>query len=237
MEIRDNSCQKNRKYRLIYKFTKKFHIRNTILKKILTMLLKSNSELRTEARQALSGKWAENALFYFVYTLIVGGCGGTLGFIIPGGGGFIISLLLAPMAYNAIIAFLRQLRGDSLELGDLFQNFKSQPWVTLIYKYIYTMLWTLLLIIPGIVKSYSYAMTEYLIHDDPTLVNDAAIDKSMAMMSGHKLDLFLLDLSFIGWYLLGILSFGIGMFWVIPYHYTARAAFYEELKNEGSYEK
>ena len=90
--------------------------------------------------------------------------------------------------------------------------------------------WFLLFIIPGIIKAYAYAMTYYISYDNPELSAEECINRSMKMMYGHKLDLFLLDLSFIGWILLSILTLGVGMLWVTPYMYTSRAKFYEELK-------
>ena len=75
-------------------------------------------------------------------------------------------------------------------------------------------------------------MTYYIAEDDPSLGINEAIDRSREMMYGHKMDLFLLDLSFIGWFLLGIVTCGIALFWVMPYVEAAHAAFYEDLKNE-----
>lgn len=75
-------------------------------------------------------------------------------------------------------------------------------------------------------------MTTFIMVDDPEISNNAAIEKSMSMMQGHKWRLFLLDLSFIGWEILGLLCFGIGIFWASAYNYQARAAFYETLKAE-----
>ncbi|MBJ6745474.1 DUF975 family protein [Streptococcus sp. 121] len=98
---------------------------------------------------------------------------------------------------------------------------------------IFLFCWTLLLILPGLIKSYSYSMTNYIIEDLVAQGKDIepteAITKSRILMDGHKLDLFLLDLSFIGWVLLSILTFGIGSLWLSPYIYTTRAAFYREL--------
>lgn len=85
------------------------------------------------------------------------------------------------------------------------------------------------MIVPGIIKTYSYAMTAYLLKDRQELKFNAAIEESMRMMSGNKMRLFILDLTFIGWYLLGIITFGIGLLWVIPYHSSARIAFYQDL--------
>ena len=97
---------------------------------------------------------------------------------------------------------------------------------------IYIFLWTLLLIIPGIIKSYSYALTPYILVEHPEMSANEAIEESMRLMDGHKFDLFYLQLSFIGWAILSILSLGLGFFWLIPYQMTAQAAFYRDIKNE-----
>jgi len=97
---------------------------------------------------------------------------------------------------------------------------------------LFIVLWTLLLIIPGIIKSFSYAMTPYILNEYPTVGVNDSIDISRKMMKGHKLDLFLLELSFIGWGLLCILSLGIGFLWLYPYAQTSVSIFYEDVKAE-----
>ena len=95
---------------------------------------------------------------------------------------------------------------------------------------LFTMLWTFLFIIPGIVKAFAYAMTPYILEEHPELSANEAIDRSVAMMKGHKFDLFYLILSFIGWGLLCIPTLMIGTLWLNPYIYTSMAAFYEDVK-------
>lgn len=96
---------------------------------------------------------------------------------------------------------------------------------------VFIALWSLLFIIPGIVKSYSYAMTFFILRDNPALSTTQAITKSREMMNGHKGKLFLMDLSFIGWELLSLFTFGIlGIFYVRPYRNVAYAEFYQSLK-------
>ncbi|MDR2806022.1 MAG: DUF975 family protein, partial [Dysgonamonadaceae bacterium] len=121
-----------------------------------------------------------------------------------------------------------------LEIGDLFEGFKNYGKVlgTTLLTTLYIFLWMLLLIIPGIIKSYSYAMTPYLLRDNPELGADELICKSMEMMKGHKKKLFLLDLSFIGWGLLCIYTLGSGFLWLAPYISSSHAAFYEDLRAE-----
>lgn len=102
------------------------------------------------------------------------------------------------------------IRGIKLDFARLFDGFKDYGRIlgTMLLTTVYTFLWTLLLVIPGIMKSYSYAMTLFILKDYPELQYDAAIEKSMAMMSGRKMKMFLLDLSFIGWAILCCFTLG-----------------------------
>ena len=204
-------------------------------------MLKLNSELRAVSRTTLSGNWMMAALATLVYLLIAGGVSS-----IPVAGSVLAIIITYPLAYGFAILFLDLFReGKPIDIGKLFDGFKDfgRVWGTLILVAIYTILWTCLLIIPGIVKSYSYALTPFILKDEPELKYNAAIEKSMRMMDGYKMKLFLLDLSFIGWMilsactfgigdLLSILTLGIGLLFLQPYMNTARAAFYEDLKAE-----
>lgn len=193
-------------------------------------MLKLNSELRAVSRTTLSGNWMMAALATLVYLLIAGGFSS-----IPVAGSVLAIIITYPLAYGFAILFLDLFReGKPIDIGKLFDGFKDfgRVWGTLILVAIYTILWTCLLIIPGIVKSYSYALTPFILKDEPELKYNAAIEKSMRMMDGYKMKLFLLDLSFIGWMILSILTLGIGLLFLQPYMNTARAAFYEDLKAE-----
>lgn len=194
--------------------------------------MKQASELRAEAREALQGLWGSSAVMVFVYEVLVGAAGVALDKIASGGGSTLAALALAPMGYALSIAFLRLLRKDPQELGYLFQEFNGRVYLTVLLTLIYTLLWMLLLIIPGIVKAYSYSMTYYVLEDNPEFSGDKAIEESMRLMQGHKMELFWLHLTFIGWALLCVLTLGIGTLWLVPYMNTAQAAFYENLKAE-----
>ena len=94
-------------------------------------------------------------------------------------------------------------------------------------------LWTLLFIIPGIVKAYSYRMVPYILADNPEMSSTDIITKSREMMNGHKWDAFVLDLSFLGWLILTALTGGIlGIFYVYPYIFETNAELYLALKND-----
>lgn len=101
---------------------------------------------------------------------------------------------------------------------------------TMLVTKIFIFLWTLLLIIPGIIKSYAYSMVPYILADNPNIGIKKAIALSNEMTRGHKFDMFVLDLSFIGWYILGALAFGIGIIFVLPYQNATAAELYLVLR-------
>lgn len=103
--------------------------------------------------------------------------------------------------------------------------------VTMLVKDIYNFLWFLLLIIPGIVKGYAYRMVPYILTNNPSIGTSRAIQLSNEMTRGHKFSMFVLDLSFIGWYLLGLLALVIGILFVIPYEIATKAELYIVLRN------
>ena len=103
--------------------------------------------------------------------------------------------------------------------------------VTMLVKDFYNFLWYLLLIIPGIVKSYAYRMVPYILTNNPSIGTSRAIQLSNEMTRGHKFSMFVLDLSFIGWYLLGLLALVIGVLFVIPYEIATKAELYIVLRN------
>lgn len=184
-----------------------------------------NSEIRRAARYALRGNWTQAVLATLVYTLICSAAGS-----IP----LVGLLVVCPLEFGFMLCFLRLVRGeDSSEMvGDQFDVFNKYGrylggslLVTL-----YTLLWMLLFIIPGIVKGYAYAMTPYVMNDRPDLDADDCIHESRMMMKGYKWKLFCLDLSFIGWAILCIFTLGIGLLWLQPYIEASHAKFYEELK-------
>lgn len=125
-------------------------------------------------------------------------------------------------------------RAEEAKVGDLFSYFGY--WVnavlTELLKSLYVFLWSLLLVIPGIVASYSYCMTSYILSENPELSAPEALARSKTMMRGHRWSLFCLQFSFIGWDILSAFTFGIGTLFLTPYRNTAVAAFYRDLTRE-----
>lgn len=184
-----------------------------------------NSEIRRAARYALKDNWTQAVLATLVYTLI--GCA-------AGSIPFAGLLVLCPLSFGFMLCFLRLVRGeDSSEMvGDQFSVFNKYGRYLggSLLMTLYIILWCLLFIIPGIVKSYAYAMTPYVMNDRPDLDADDCIHESRMMMKGYKWKLFCLDLSFIGWAILCLFTLGIGFLWLQPYIEASHAKFYEELK-------
>ena len=143
----------------------------------------------------------------------------------------LFAILLLPLGYGWLYITLQIARKDKPKVENLFIGFKDGKRITntLLLRWVYVFLWSLLLVVPGIVKSYSYAMTEYVLIDNPSLSYGAAIRRSSQMMKGKRWSLFLLDLSFIGWLILSIVTLEIGLIFLMPYWQTARAHFYKDL--------
>ena len=122
-------------------------------------------------------------------------------------------------------------RQNEAQIGTLFGYFPhwKKAAVANLLQFVYVFLWSLLLIIPGIMASYSYAMTPYILAENPEMSPKEAIARSGEMMYGNRWRLFCLHFSFIGWAFLSMLTFGIGYLWLTPYQQTAVAAFYREV--------
>ncbi len=121
-------------------------------------------------------------------------------------------------------------------IGFAFDNNYKNITKTMFFRDLYTVLWTLLFIIPGIVKSYEYRMIPYLLAENPQMTKEQAFAESKRMMSGQKWRAFVLDLTFIGWNILSAITLGIlGIFYVQPYRDATQAALYEALRYGNPY--
>ena len=146
----------------------------------------------------------------------------------------LLFFIVLPLGVGFLNAFRKLLvQGDNELPGNMYKmavgNYWHKVWGMFLMN-LFIALWSLLFVIPGIIKTFSYAMTPYILEEHPELTANEAIDHSRAMMKGHKFDLFWLYLSFIGWGILCIPTLGIGTFWLIPYMQTAQASFYEDVK-------
>lgn len=203
--------------------------------------MKTNQDYKNAALAALKGNWTQAVLAglaVFAIALVANMLTaadpeGSLAAIVS----MAVSICVTvPLSVGLFAAYRNLYLGTDVKVVENafktgFGNWGHHVGGTLLVA-LYTLAWTLLLIVPGIIKSFSYALTPFILTDKPELSANEAIELSMKMMDGHKLDLFILYLSFIGWYLLSILTLCVGMLWVMPYMYTAMAAFYEDVKAE-----
>ena len=189
--------------------------------------MKSAKEYRQIARESLKGNWGAAIGVTIVYSLILSAVAATgIGALILGGA----------LCCGLTFVFVSAIREKKVVFENLFEGFKKPNFSATIGLYvktcIFVMLWSLLFYIPGIVAIYKYSMAPYILMDHPEMTGGEAITASKNLMQGKKWKLFCLQLSFIGWCLLGAITFGIAFIWVGPYMQAAQAAFYEDIKAE-----
>jgi len=209
-----------------------------------------NAELTANARAALQGNWGMAVAFSFLYMFLVQCCQIPLqfvqffGMLLPKewmiffqfGTMFlmivVIYALMGVFQLGSCRFYLDLVRGDKLELSRLFYGFKHfrRAAGTFLLMMLLIFLWSCLLIIPGIIASFSYAMAFYVLADNPELSAGEALARSKKMMSGNRFKLFCLGLRFIGWGILAVMTCYIGMLWLMPYISTSFAAFYEDVR-------
>lgn len=148
----------------------------------------------------------------------------------------VFAILLITVGYALEVGrsrfFLRGFEGDA-DISEMFSVFNSREYVSIIktqfLRSLYIFLWTLLFVIPGIIKSYEYRFVPYILAEEPNISSKEAMELSKSITDGHKLNIWGLDLSFFGWYILGALALGVGVFFVDPYHEAANARLYNIL--------
>ena len=189
--------------------------------------MKTNAEIRHEALSLMKGNWG-TAIVIVLISSIISGLSSML-YYIP------TVFVAFPLSIGVAITFMHFVRGtQKLSIESAFSVFTAEKyWKSValaLLMYVYTLLWTLLFIVPGVIKSLSYTLAPYIWADNPELTADQAIEQSMKMMEGHKTDLFLIVLGIAVLSLLsGILLF-IPLIWLLPYFQAVVAKFYEEVK-------
>ena len=186
--------------------------------------LSANHELMHRARADLSGKWGLS-----VVTVLVAGLIASLGGILPIIGPLVLN---PPLTMGLVLFFLSISRRQPTEMDQLFNGFKNFGVSVLanLLASIFILLWSILLIVPGILAAYSYAMTFFIIADEDSIGPMEAIAKSKRMMKGHRWKLFCLQFRFLGWSILCLFTCGIGFLWLLPYSLVSHAHFYDEIK-------
>ena len=170
--------------------------------------------------------WLMALVVGLVYSIIIGAAGMTYAGII---------ILVGPMGIGLASVFMNLARGSGeVKLEQMFtRGFSEQFGRNLLLGFLrglFTALWSMLFVVPGIVKHYSYSMSFYVAADHPEYTWNQCMDESKRMTAGHKGELFVLDLSFIGWSLLCSLTLGILSIWIMPYMQQTDIGYFEAIK-------
>ncbi|WP_026825498.1 MULTISPECIES: DUF975 family protein [Exiguobacterium] len=205
------------------------------------------SEWKQHARQALKGKWWLMAGLALLFLIINGipqwfapemdvnspepftSTDLTLSFVSN-----VLQILIAPLAIGWSWLALGVSREKGASLSTMFKPFQMRYVKHVITSFVmgvFLVLWTLLLVVPGIIKAFSYSLTPYILRDQPELSALESITESRRLMDGHKMEAFMLFLSFFGWFLVGLLTLGIGFFFIGPYFSTTYATFYDSIRD------
>ena len=191
-------------------------------------------QIKTAAKEQIKGKIG----ILFVISLIISVCSFlamTVLNLIPIVGSLIGTLVVTPaFTLSTYIVYTELTLGYDITAGKAFSGF-SDFWCAFKVSFLtglFTFLWSLLFVIPGIIKAFSYYQAMYILADNEGKPALECISESKEMMNGHKMELFVLGLSFIGWVLLGIVTFFIGFIWITPYMQATFANFYRKLKEE-----
>ncbi len=195
--------------------------------------MQTASEYRRRAREALEGNIFGNTwLFMVLVVLVTGAILGVSGIIFIGP-----LLLIGPISIGICSYTLHVVRNTEKKnkidpLLDGFRGSVGNSILVGLLATIFTALWSLLFIIPGIVKAIAYSQCYFIALEHPEYDANTCITESRKMMNGHKWEYFCLQFSFIGWMIVGSFCLGVGTLWVSAYMNAANAAFYEDLKNQ-----
>lgn len=178
------------------------------------------------ARDSLRGQWGLAVSGAAIYALVV------FANVVPILGALVSLLVAGAMSIGLARFSLAIGRKTPTKLSDIFTGFDTfgVGLGAYLLQALFVMLWCLLLIVPGIIAALSYAMTFYIIAEEPALGPLQAIAKGKQLMQGHKWELFCLGLRFVGWSLLCVLSLGVGFLWLLPYMLVTVAHFYDDIR-------
>lgn len=184
-------------------------------------------ELKQNAKQTLKGKW-DIAIGSFLAVAVISIVFNLIPFV-----NFISSIIIVPpLTIGLYMTYFEIIKGNSVSVSYVFKGFNitlRSAWLQIITSF-FILLWMLLFIIPGIIKSLSYAMAPFILAENNNLTALEALNESKIIMEGHKADLFVLYLSFIGWAILSAITFGIALLYVGPYMTVTMMNFYNEIK-------
>lgn len=203
------------------------------------------SGYKEQAKKLLVGKWGTVVLVVLIGMIVSSITTDYASVSTNGYVGFsfdltnVIYIALLPLTIGRMRIYTDITKKKNPDIANMLLGFQDGKYLinlaAIFVRNIFIFFWTLLFIIPGIVKAHAYAMTAYIIQDPDFHENDlSAIETSQELMNGKKADLFMLNLSFLGWYILSIFTFGLLLFYVIPYHTTAMVLFFNDIKKNAN---
>ena len=185
------------------------------------------AELKSRAKQTMSGNMGMLIVCMVIVSALTGVCS-----VIPYVGSIASICITGPLTLGSAYVYLNLTIGYAPDVNVLFSGFKrfTDTLVLTLLIGVFTFLWSLLLVVPGIIKAISYSQAYYILAEYPEMSGKEALDASIEMMDGHKMDYFVLMLSFIPWMLLCTVTCGIAMLYVGPYMNATFVNFYEAIK-------
>ena len=189
--------------------------------------MKTNSQIRQETATLMRGNWSTMAVIAVVFGVF---------YLFTANSFPLVLFVYCPLSLGLAMTMLHFVRGaKSVGVGNLFSAFNAKYyWKSMglgVLIWVYTFLWSLLFVVPGIIKIYSYFLAPYILADNPNITAEEAICRSMRMMDGRKMQLFLMTLGYALLVMLSTFLFCIPLLWVVPYYNAVFAKFYEEVKN------
>ena len=203
----------------------------------------NNQGYKNRALKDLEGNWGKSAIASLIVFIIAGGISTAV--TAPMGNNLSLSystqgiwtLLCLPLEWGLTVFFLNLIRHEDIRYERLFDGYKDfvRVFLASFLCQLAVTIGCILLIVPGIILGLMFSQYAYILKDDPQISALDALMKSMKMMDGHKMELFWLYLSFIGWAILALFTFGFGLLLLVPYVETTLAHFYEDLKAEQAF--
>lgn len=198
----------------------------------------NNQTYKNRALASLEGKWTNGVVATLIVFIISGGVStivtAPMGEAMGVGVSSIWSLLCLPLSWGFTVYFLNLIRNLDINYERLFDGYKDFVRIFLAQFLVglCVFIGTLLFIVPGVIVALMLSQTGFILKDNPQMSATDAMKLSKQMMDGHKSELFMLLLSFIGWLLLAMLTLGLGLLLLAPYYYSTLAHYYEDLKAE-----
>ncbi len=189
----------------------------------------SNRQLMESTRARLKDHWGDVVPAWLIYMGITLGVG-----MIPVLGTIANVVITGPLRLGMATFSIRWNRGLKVDTSEIFGGFDDfgRSFVAYLLMIIYIILWTILLIVPGIIASLSYSQTFFILSENPTMTAGDAIKASRDMMLGHRWKFFCLGWRFFGWIILSICTLGIGFIWLAPYMGLTFTKFYEDVSGK-----